>query len=88
MAGYMSLNSPSLSIIDGNRDEYPVTAEVKVDVSAAEVKVDVSAKVKVDVSAASLSLASPDKAEHPFSDEGTNACDFDMEAQSKEGGDN
>ena len=70
MAGYMSLNSPSLSIVDGNRDEHSVTTEVK----------------KLDVSAAPPSLVSPDKAEHPFTDEETNACDFDMEAQSKEGG--
>jgi len=72
MAGYMSLNSPSLSIVDGNRDEHSVTTEVK----------------KLDVSAASLSLASPDKAEHPFTDEEINACDSDMEAQSKEGVEN
>jgi len=69
IAGYMSLNSPFLSIVDGNRDEHSVTTEVK----------------KVDVSATSMSLASLDKAKHPFTGEEINDCDFDMKAQSKEG---
>ena len=50
VAGYMSLNTTSQNIIDGNRDEHPVVTGVE----------------KADLSASSLSLSSPEEDEHPF----------------------
>ena len=68
LAGYMSLNTTSLIIVDANKGEHQVATVAK----------------KADISATSLDLASPDKDEHPFVPEEVKACDPDMEAQSKE----
>ena len=70
LAGYISLNTTSLNIIDGNRDEHLVVTGVE----------------KADLSANSLSLASPEKDEHPFATEEMKTGDSGEDAQSKEEG--
>ena len=70
VAGYMSLNTTSLNIVDGNRDEHPVVTGVE----------------KADLSASSLSLSSPEENEHPFATEEIKTVDSGKDAQSKEDG--
>ena len=65
LAGYMSLNTTSLIIVDADKGEHQVATVAK----------------KADISAASLDLASPDKDEHPFVAEEIEACDPGMEVK-------
>jgi len=68
LAGYMSLNTTSLIIVDADKGEHQNATLAK----------------KADISATSLDLVKPDKDEHPFIAEEIEAFDPGMEAQSKE----
>ena len=70
VAGYMSLNTSSLSDVDGNRDEHPVVTGVE----------------KTDLCESSLSLSSPEEDEHPFATEEIKTVDSGKDAQNKEEG--